>query len=69
MKAATVRLLLPPMREACPVNIAPTTSTTLMLALGDALAIATMRVRGLTRERLQLLHPGGAIGRKAEAGR
>jgi arabinose-5-phosphate isomerase len=62
MKAATVRLLLPPMREACPVNIAPTTSTTLMLALGDALAIATMRVRGLTRERLQLLHPGGAIG-------
>ena len=48
--------------QACPVNIAPTTSTTLMLALGDALAVATMRVRGLTRERLQLLHPGGSIG-------
>jgi arabinose-5-phosphate isomerase len=62
MKAANVRLLLPPAREACPVNIAPTTSTTLMLAFGDALAVATMRVRGLTRERLQLLHPGGAIG-------
>ncbi len=62
MKTADVRLLLPPVREACPVNIAPTTSTTLMLALGDALAVATMRVRGLTRERLQLLHPGGAIG-------
>ena len=62
MKTANVRLLLPPVREACPVNIAPTTSTTLMLALGDALAVATMRVRGLTRERLQLLHPGGAIG-------
>lgn len=62
MKTATVCLLLPPVREACPVNIAPTTSTTLMLALGDALAVATMRVRGLTRERLQLLHPGGAIG-------
>ena len=62
MKGADVRLLLPPVREACPVNIAPTTSTTLMLALGDALAVATMRVRGLTRERLQLLHPGGAIG-------
>lgn len=62
MKSADVRLLLPPAREACPVNIAPTTSTTLMLALGDALAVATMRVRGLTRERLQLLHPGGAIG-------
>ena len=62
MQSADVRLLLPAVREACPVNIAPTTSTTLMLALGDALAVATMRVRGLTRERLQLLHPGGAIG-------
>jgi len=62
MKSADVRLLLPAAREACPVNIAPTTSTTLMLALGDALAVATMRVRGLTRERIQLLHPGGAIG-------
>ena len=62
MKSADVRLLLPPVKEACPVNIAPTTSTTLMLALGDALAVATMRVRGLTRERLQLLHPGGSIG-------
>jgi arabinose-5-phosphate isomerase len=62
MQAADVRLLLPVAREACPVNIAPTTSTTLMLAFGDALAIAAMRVRGLSRERLQLLHPGGAIG-------
>ncbi len=62
MQAANVRLLLPTVREACPVNIAPTTSTTLMLALGDALAVAAMRIRGLTRERLQLLHPGGAIG-------
>lgn len=62
MQSANVRLLLPAVREACPVNIAPTTSTTLMLALGDALAVAAMRVRGLTRERMQLLHPGGAIG-------
>ena len=62
MRSANVRLVLPAVREACPVNIAPTTSTTLMLALGDALAVATMRVRGLTRERLQLLHPGGSIG-------
>lgn len=61
-EAADVRLVLPRAREACPVNIAPTTSTTLALALGDALAIAAMRVRGLTRERLRLLHPGGAIG-------
>jgi arabinose-5-phosphate isomerase len=66
MQSAHVRLLLPAVREACPVNIAPTTSTTLMLALGDALAVAAMRVRGLTRERLQLLHPGGAIGSRLQ---
>lgn len=62
MRAADVRITLPAVAEACPVNIAPTTSTTMMLALGDALAVAAMRVRGLTRERLQLLHPGGSIG-------
>lgn len=62
MAAADVRLLLPAAREACPVNIAPTTSTTLMLALGDALAIAVMRLRGTARETLRALHPGGAIG-------
>jgi arabinose-5-phosphate isomerase len=44
------------------VNIAPTTSTTMMLALGDALAVAVMRARGFTRERFRLLHPGGTIG-------
>lgn len=62
MRAADVRLLLPEAREACPVNIAPTTSTTLMLALGDALAIAVMRMRGTERETIRSLHPGGAIG-------
>jgi arabinose-5-phosphate isomerase len=62
MRSAAVRLILPQAREACPVNIAPTTSTTLMLALGDALAIAAMRVRGQTREGMRLLHPGGSIG-------
>lgn len=66
MASADVRILLPTVREACPVNIAPTTSTTLMLGLGDALAIATMRLRGLTRERLHLLHPGGVIGDRLE---
>ena len=58
----TTCLALPNVREACPVNISPTTSTTLMLALGDALAIATMSVRGVSREQLEQLHPGGAIG-------
>lgn len=62
MRAADVRLLLPEAREACPVNIAPTTSTTLMLALGDALAVTVMRVRGVEKETIRALHPGGAIG-------
>lgn len=62
MMAADVRLVLPVVSEACPVNIAPTTSTTLMLALGDALAVASMSARGFTRDRFRLLHPGGAIG-------
>ena len=59
---ATTCLILPKIREACPANIAPTTSTTLMLALGDALAVATMSMRGVSREQLEALHPGGAIG-------
>lgn len=62
MRSADVGLLLPDAREACPVNIAPTTSTTLMMALGDALAVTVMGVRGISRERLQSLHPGGEIG-------
>jgi arabinose-5-phosphate isomerase len=62
MNLADVKLLLPAAREACPSNIAPTTSTVLMLALGDALAMAMSRIRGITRDTLQSLHPGGAIG-------
>jgi len=62
MQAASACLMLPPVREACPANISPTTSTTLMLALGDALAVAAMRARGISREQLGLLHPGGSIG-------
>jgi len=64
MHAATVGLLLPAAREACPANIAPTTSTVLMLALGDALAIAVMGIRGISREGLKALHPGGVIGNR-----
>jgi len=62
MQAADVRLPLPQVREACPSNIAPTTSTAMMLALGDALAMALMDLRGIARDSLKLLHPGGAIG-------
>ena len=61
-QAATNCLTLPRVSEACPVNISPTTSTTLMLALGDALAVATMSMRGVSREQLERLHPGGSIG-------
>ncbi|MFZ5707845.1 MAG: KpsF/GutQ family sugar-phosphate isomerase [Pseudomonadota bacterium] len=61
-QAATAAIILPPIRESCPVNISPTTSTTLMLALGDALAVAAMEQRGITREQLERLHPGGSIG-------
>ncbi len=61
-KAATACLTLPKVRESCPLNISPTTSTTLMLALGDALAVTVMSVRGISRAQLEQLHPGGAIG-------
>jgi len=50
-------------REACPFNLAPTASTTVALAIGDALAIALLEARGLGREEFARLHPGGAIGR------
>jgi arabinose-5-phosphate isomerase len=50
-------------REACPFNMAPTTSTTATLALGDALAIVLLEARGFNKEDYAKLHPGGAIGR------
>jgi len=62
-EAGDVALVMPPMSEACPMGLAPTTSTTLMLALGDALAVALMRRRGFTVEDFQVLHPGGKLGR------
>jgi arabinose-5-phosphate isomerase len=61
-KGADIALVLPDAREACPVNIAPTTSTTMMLALGDALAVTVMGQRGISRESIHVLHPGGTIG-------
>lgn len=61
-KAADIALLLPPVREACPHNLAPTTSTLIQLALGDALAIALLESRGFTASEFGLLHPGGKLG-------
>jgi arabinose-5-phosphate isomerase len=51
-------------QEACPHNLAPTSSTTLALALGDALAIALMQLRGFDAQRFAQNHPGGALGRR-----
>ncbi|HSQ70153.1 MAG TPA: KpsF/GutQ family sugar-phosphate isomerase [Steroidobacteraceae bacterium] len=50
--------------EACPLNLAPTTSTTAMLAMGDALAVAVLEARGFTEEDFARSHPGGALGRR-----
>jgi arabinose-5-phosphate isomerase len=61
-KVASACIALPRVRETCPLNISPTTSTTLMLALGDALAVAAMSMRGISREQLEQFHPGGVIG-------
>ena len=51
-------------QEACPLNLAPTASTTAALALGDALAVATLHARGFTAEDFARSHPGGALGRR-----
>jgi arabinose-5-phosphate isomerase len=61
--AADAPLLLPRAQEACPMGLSPTTSTTLMLALGDALAIALMERKGFSADQYRDLHPGGALGR------
>lgn len=62
MERADIAICLPDLREACSANIAPTTSTTLQLALGDAMAMAVMDMRGISRSHLRALHPGGMIG-------
>lgn len=62
-QAADIVLLLPRAEEACPMGLAPTTSTTLMMALGDALAVALLERRGFTRDDYRLFHPGGRLGR------
>ena len=51
-------------KEACPLNVAPTTSTTLTMALGDALAVALMNKRGFKKEDFASFHPGGSLGKK-----
>lgn len=62
MRASDYRLTLPDAEEACGIGMAPTTSSTVTMALGDALAAALMEQRGFTREDFRKLHPGGKLG-------
>lgn len=63
-KEANVALSAHVQKEACPLNLAPTSSSTAELALGDALAIALLEARGFTEQDFALSHPGGALGRR-----
>ncbi|MBS0970478.1 arabinose-5-phosphate isomerase KdsD [Chimaeribacter arupi] len=63
-KAADIHLCVHVPQEACPLGLAPTTSTTAALVMGDALAVALLEARGFTAEDFALSHPGGALGRK-----
>jgi arabinose-5-phosphate isomerase len=62
-QAADVALLLPPEPEVGSLGLAPTTSTTMMLALGDALAVATLECKGFTADDFRNFHPGGKLGK------
>ncbi|SHN11768.1 arabinose-5-phosphate isomerase [Pseudomonas asturiensis] len=63
-KAADVNLNVQVAHEACPLNLAPTSSTTATLVMGDALAVALLEARGFTAEDFAFSHPGGALGRR-----
>jgi arabinose-5-phosphate isomerase len=62
-RTADLALVLPREPEACPMGLAPTTSTTMMIGLGDALAVALMERRGFSEDDYRTFHPGGQIGR------
>lgn len=63
-KKSDITLLLPRAPEACPNGLAPTTSTTLTLALGDALAVALLELKGFTANDFRVFHPGGKLGQQ-----
>ena len=63
-RLSDIALVLPAAQEACPFNLAPTTSTTMQLVLGDALAVALLKEKRFTPDDFALLHPGGALGRQ-----
>jgi arabinose-5-phosphate isomerase len=61
-RSADIALILPKAAEACPMGLAPTTSTTMQMALGDAIAVALLTRRGFTAADFQRIHPGGRLG-------
>jgi arabinose-5-phosphate isomerase len=63
-KHSNIALVMPKMAEACPNGLAPTTSTTMMMAYGDALAIALLQRMNLTPDQFRVFHPGGKLGQK-----
>lgn len=63
-READVPLILGPLEEACPLRLAPSTSTTAMIAIGDALAFVLLRMRDFTHEDFARFHPAGSLGRK-----
>lgn len=64
VKHSDIALIMPKMPEACPNQLAPTTSTTMMMALGDAIAISLLERSGLTSEQFKIFHPGGKLGQR-----
>lgn len=63
-EAADASLIIPASDEACPMNLAPTTSTTMMIALGDAIAVALLERLGFSQEDFEIRHPGGQLGQR-----
>jgi arabinose-5-phosphate isomerase len=63
-QGADIVLALPPVGEACPLGLAPTTSTTMTLVLGDAIAVALLERRGFSADDYKIFHPGGQLGRR-----
>lgn len=63
-QAADLCIALGPVEEACPLGLAPSASTTVLMAVGDALALLVSRMRGFTADDFALYHPGGSLGRK-----
>ncbi|MDR1982204.1 MAG: KpsF/GutQ family sugar-phosphate isomerase [Holosporaceae bacterium] len=62
--SSTVCIMMPQIDEACPYNLAPTTTTTMMLALGDVIALCLLKRKEFDREDFKNLHPGGTLGKR-----